>query len=611
MEVALEKIETLFKDQFGEGHARTIVNEDHLEIMPINSSKFTRYISKLFYDTYGYILGRETINSVVQMLQAKAEFGDLTYNLFLKVAKYDDVLYYDLTDAKHRAIGIFKNREKGLAEWNILDKTPVPLFRRYNQIPQVLPLITNEAYSYSGYNRVDSQDNYKNDALDVFLNELTNIKDKESRLLVKVSLISYFVPDIPHIIILIHGSKGSAKSTFQLMIKSIVEPAKPSLLTLHNTSNEFIQQLSHTYLPTYDNIKYFPKWLPDEVCKAVTGVGQTKRVLYTNDEDKIYEYKHCFIFNGINLAFSEPDVLDRSIIIKLEEIDDKQRKTEEDVLEEFYNLKPLILKVIFDLLAKALTIKEEVKANLKRKGMLPRMSDYAVWCESISQSMGNKEGQFLRIYYDNLSLQNDEVVESSLVAKVLIELMNDKTEWRGSATELHSTLTSALSCKDELLVRTRSWPHSSNSLSRKINELSSTLKKRGIEISHGYENKTKSRVIRIANLEKISSLSSYRSDSDHDVNKTGDKTDIFNSTNSGNTNIVQEPETSSTGIGIKYAPPDVHKGKVKDDYRVVNIYQIAYRMHEHSDMWTCKVCDHKGDKWDLLNHNKYCQNVKK
>ncbi|MDF0682245.1 MAG: hypothetical protein P0116_14895, partial [Candidatus Nitrosocosmicus sp.] len=517
MEVAEVKLDILFKDQFGEGFARINVN-NHLEIISLNSNRFTRFISRSFYEKFGYVLGRETINNVVQILQAKAEFGDIKYDLFLKVAKYDDDFYYDLTNENHQCIRIFQDKENSFGQWEILDKTPIPLFKRFNQIPQDLPssVYPDDLQNKKENNHSDNLFQQSTDPLDLFLTKLTNIKNDKTKLLVKISLMTYFIPDIPHVIMLIHGSKGSAKSTFLRMLKDIVEPAKPPLFTLHNKSEEFIQQLSHNYFSAYDNIKYVPKWLSDEVCKAVTGIGQTQREIYTVDNDKIYEYKHGLIFNGINLAFSEPDVLDRSILIHLNEIDDKDRMTEEDILEEFSNLKPWLLKVIFDTLAKAIEIKKDVKNRLKRSGRLPRMSDYAVWSEAISQSLGNKEGEFLDAYYDNLSLQNQEIVESSVVAKVIIEFMEDRTEWKGSATELHSILTSALSDKDERLVRSKSWPNSVNSLSRKINELSSTLKKRGIEISHSYDNKTKSRVINITNIEKISSLSSYRSSPESD-----------------------------------------------------------------------------------------------
>jgi hypothetical protein len=58
-------------------------------------------------------------------------------------------------------------------------------------------------------------DNRKmDDPLETFVSKLTNIKDLETKLLVKVALISYFIPGMPHIVLIIPGGKGSAKSTF-------------------------------------------------------------------------------------------------------------------------------------------------------------------------------------------------------------------------------------------------------------------------------------------------------------------------------------------------------------------------------------------------------------
>lgn len=47
-------------------------------------------------------------------------------------------------------------------------------------------------------------------------------------------------------------------------------------------------------------VMYAPSWFSDEVCKAVTGVGNSKRRFYTNDEDVIYNYIRCLMINGIN-----------------------------------------------------------------------------------------------------------------------------------------------------------------------------------------------------------------------------------------------------------------------------------------------------------------------
>ena len=63
----------------------------------------------------------------------------------------------------------------------------------------------------------------------------------------------------------------------------------------------------------------------------VTGIGHTKRQLYTDDEDIIYEHKRPICLNGINVALTEPDALDRSISVELKEIDDEYRKKEDDL----------------------------------------------------------------------------------------------------------------------------------------------------------------------------------------------------------------------------------------------------------------------------------------
>jgi hypothetical protein len=301
-----KKIHLLFKDQYDEPFAKIYV-KDHQEIISTNSAKFAKFLCACYHEEYGTPVGSEALNNVIRSLQGQAEFGDLQYSLSLRVAEHDGDFYYDLTNKKHPYIKISKKD----ASWQLIDKTPIPLFKRYNQIPQDLP---------SAF--LADKKEHEN-PLEIFFSKLTNIKDPESKLLAKVALISYFVPNIPHIILIIHGGKGSAKSTFQRLLKDIVDPAKPTLLTLHSKSEEFVLQLSQNYLSAFDNLKYLPKWLPDEACRTATGIGQTTRKLFTNDEVKVFDYKHCLMFNGINLVFSEPDVIDRAIVIELVEIDER------------------------------------------------------------------------------------------------------------------------------------------------------------------------------------------------------------------------------------------------------------------------------------------------
>jgi hypothetical protein len=312
VELAQHNTKQFFKDQYGTAFAVVRII-DHNEIIPLESSKFKLFLSKLFYDTNDHrVVNTDSINNAIQTLQALAVFESPTIPLSLRVAwsKDKQSIYYDLTDEKWRCVKISNDG------WDIINDSPI-LFVRHNQVPQVEPVRE-----------------FNSDVFENFL-ELTNTKDKNSRLLLKVYIITMLIPDIAHPILVLYGDKGAAKSTVQTLIKKLVDPSRPTLLTVHSDRTEFIQQLDHNYVAFYDNMKHNPAWLSDEACKAVTGVGHTKRKLYSNDDDIVYEYRRCLGFNGININLTEPDALDRSIMIELERIPRQNRQSEIKIFSRF------------------------------------------------------------------------------------------------------------------------------------------------------------------------------------------------------------------------------------------------------------------------------------
>jgi hypothetical protein len=301
---------------------------------------------------------------------------------------------------------------------------------------------------------------------------LLNIQNEDDRLLVKVKILSLFIPDIAHPILDLHGDQGSGKTTGYRLIKRLVDPSRPELLTLHKDRNEFIQQLSHNYVAFYDNVKHVPSWLSDEACKAVTGIGHTKRALYTNDDDVVYEFKRPLGFNGINISLSEPDALDRTLLIRLERIPRNRRKTDSEVLEEFDLLLPGLLGFIFDTLSKALSIKPTIQLI-----ECPRMAEFAHWGEAIAQALGYPPMQFLRAYLANIGVQNAEVIESHPLGQAIFRLMKQlEPEYLfvGSPKELLERL-NRIAEENKIDINHHHWPKSVNSLPRKLNQIKSNL----------------------------------------------------------------------------------------------------------------------------------------
>lgn len=464
----------LFTDEYDVPHAAITVN-DHVEVLSIRSRRFRNWIARTIYKKVMMVTDSQTIKDVIGVLSAKAEFEGEHKTLSLRVATLDNKWYYDLTNNKWEFIEITANG------WKLVNQ--LILFRRFGQLPQAYPATE-----------------YPPDVFNKFI-DLLNIKGDENRLLLKIYIISMFIPGVPKVILMLHGEQGSAKTTLEELIKMLVDPSIVKTLAFPKDINEFIQQLAHNYVSYYDNISIIRDWVSDLLCRAVTGSGFSKRVLYTDDDDFVYSLKRCVGFNGINLGATKADLLDRGLIIQLERLTkDKWRKTE-DIWKEFEEIRPKLLGYIFDILVKLLAWKKEGKSlNLT----LSRMADWTEYGEIIARCMGYKEREFLTAYYNNLELQTEEVLESSPVAIALIDFMAriEGNEHSDSATKWLSLL----EIKANVLginTQIKSWPKGASPLSRRLHELATTLRDVGIEIEWLKDPKTERRIIKVRKMPSV------------------------------------------------------------------------------------------------------------
>ncbi len=229
-----------------------------------------------------------------------------------------------------------------------------------------------------------------------------------------------FIPGVPKVILMLHGEQGSAKTTLEELIKMLMDPSVVKTFAFPKDINEFIQQLAHNYVTFYDNISMIRDWVSDLLCRAVTGSGFSKRVLYTDDDDFIYSLKRCVGFNGINLGATKADLLDRGLIIQLERVAKEKWRKIEDIWKEFEEIRPQLLGYILDVLVKVLAWRKTRTLRVT----LSRMADWTEYGEIIARCTGYKDEEFLTAYNNNIKLQTEEVLESSPVAIALIDFMS-------------------------------------------------------------------------------------------------------------------------------------------------------------------------------------------
>ena len=221
----------------------------------------------------------------------------------------------------------------------------------------------------------------------------------------------------------------------------------------------------------------------------MTGEGFSKRELYSDDEDVIYSYRRAIMLNGVNVAARRSDLLDRTILLTLVRIPrDEERREERAFWAEFEAAWPSILGGIFDSLALALACYRGIDIP-----WLERMADFTRFGAAVSEALGFGAATFLEAYSGNVVVQTKEAVEGHVVGASVLALMEGRTEWRSTPSELLAALEKAGEAAHLFRrnvsgrVEAKGWPGAPHILTRRPNEIRSNLTDLGIEIAelHG------------------------------------------------------------------------------------------------------------------------------
>ena len=370
------------------------------EVVSLRSRTIRHYLSYQMNKKTGKSPNSDSLNQTITTLEGKAIYESPKKELFNRVAQLDNALWYDL--GKGESVKISNEG------WSI-ESSPI-LFKRYaHQQEQVTPAGGGDPWEIFDFLNVD----------------------KEHQLLVLVYIISCFVPDIPHPIFHPHGSQGAGKTTLCRVIKKICDPSSIETLITPKEITQLTQVISHHHVCLFDNLSDLPSWMSDLLAQACTGGGFSKRKLYTDDEDVIYQVKRCIGLNGINLLVSKSDLMDRTILLHLERIVPNKRIDEKVLWENFDKVKTEILGGIFDTLVKAIAIHPSVKLS-----QLPRMADFAKWGYAIAEALGHKGTDFMKAYQQNVERQNEEVIQYNTLAQAMVSFMSDKDTWNGMIKEV-------------------------------------------------------------------------------------------------------------------------------------------------------------------------------
>jgi len=451
---ALEDVEGLFVDQHDAPHA--LIGG---EPVPLTSRCYS-WLRRLMWEEEGRSVSSEYLKMAAGTLAAQAEFSGGARELYTRAAWHEGILYYELGPGRVVRVG-----PDG---WTFEANPPV-LFRRYANL-KALP--RPEAGG----------------SLDV-LDELVNLKGERDRRLFKAYLVTLPLEHVGRPIFNASGAMGSGKTTIGRVAKRTWDPTAPE--TVRFDPRDFLQKAAHTYVVMLDNQNTIPEWAADTLCRLVTGEADSKRRLYTDDEDVIIELRRAAILNGINVPTERGDALDRSLVVELERIPDGKRKTEEELWERFRTEHPRLLGALLDVLAKAIARKPSLELSRR-----PRLADWGEYAASVYEVMGWGAETFLRDWDEVVRVQNQATLDGSPVAQAIIKFMEDKEEYVATSSEMHGKLKVAAAQLGVHVEKDKAWPKSARWLWRRINEVLPLLVAAGIEAGRGRDESAKQIALR-------------------------------------------------------------------------------------------------------------------
>lgn len=352
----------------------------HVRCLPVGSKAFRRWATEEARRCRMSPPAREVLAAAERAIEAAAEKGGgVQPTPSIRVAGRDGVIYLDLGDDDWTCARVTRDG------WDLTDH---PLDGPYMYRPPRQAALPKP------------ESGGKIDRLWAFMNV---VNDDEKMLLV-AAMLQMLWPRGPYPVLAIFGEQGSAKTTKQEMVKSLVDPSRPNpdkhaLTSLRSPPREprdVTASANGARVIGFDNVSYLNEELSDAICRLSTGADMGGRELYSDFDEAIVAAARPVMLNGIMEVVGRPDLGDRTI--KIECVPPARRIEEARLWREFDEARPKLLGALLDLLVLALRHHPDARVP---DNVDVRMADFARLGEAACAASGMSPGDFTRAYHAN------------------------------------------------------------------------------------------------------------------------------------------------------------------------------------------------------------------
>ena len=413
------------------------------------SSQFRSLLAQAFFEQHGRTPRVASLADARLVLEGRAQHVGRLVDVALRVAGDDDSIDVDLGDVRWRMVHITRDG------WSIKPHGE-RLFRR---APGMLAL----------------PDPISGGSLDE-LRQFVSVDDANFTL-IAAFLVNAIRPRGPYPILPLTGEQGSAKTTTARILRRLVDPNKADVRAEPRDNRDLIIAANNGHIIALDNVSHLTGQFSDALCRLSTGGGFATRTLYSDDEETIFSVMRPQILTSIGDVANRPDLLDRSLAVRLQPIPESERRTEEELRQGFDAAHPRLFGALLDAASVALRNVREVERKTKSK---PRMADAYCWTLAAAAALGIDADAIASVWSRTVDEAHASILESSRIFAPLRILVERTGSWSGTATDLFAAFAPLV---DESIAKRRDWPKSAKALANQVRSIAPALRRAGVDHS--------------------------------------------------------------------------------------------------------------------------------
>lgn len=454
----------VFTDQHGKTY--TVITWDgHCRNVPVEAEEFQDLVLKIAVQSRGLAPKPGVIKLLQRTLRGTTSESR---TLHQRVARTDhDVILIDLGRRDWTAVEVNKSG------WELVTHPSPPFVRGATAAELPLPEPGGTLHD---------------------LDEFFPSENPIDLLLIKLWLVTSFIPDIPRPLAVITGIRGSGKTETSRILQSLVDPQVVPGRHMPSTERDLVIALKSAYLPLFDNVRSISAIQGDVMAQAVTDFGCVVRRLYTDAASHVHRFRRTAVITGLEVPTSAPDLLSRCLLIEFTESD--KLRAMESWMPRFKDLQPRIFGALLTTLSEAIRVRPALYPVTE---IDHRLADWLEWAIAAGFALDMSREECIAALHEMIFRQHLHSVAAQPIARGVMEFMRLSGEWRGTPTQLFGALEPI--AKQIALNREPNWPKSVGAMSKAVRSVTPELNSVGIEVTWGQYGKHRERFIEIRRID--------------------------------------------------------------------------------------------------------------